>query len=366
MKKKILFILHTYSFMSNLINPKLSIAMNYKNFNKEDKTWTNFFYNELKNNYYTEKDYPNLNKKILEGNEYLDFLENKINKFKPNLIFSTINDKKIEELISKYKEIKRIIWISYKSDEKKILSLKNNYDYLISDNNFILKIAKKNKFAFFKMLISNEPTTKCSIDNYIKRQDRIYFSGSLGSDFTNRLEYLLFIKENFELEVKVRNLVERFKILNILNAILLKIFPIFTNYLYEKKILPSTNKLKFINKNEVFGRAMLNELRNHKFCINIHSDFDKNNAINARVFEALACGCLLFTDENKYMRKIFKHKKHVIFFKSKIDLKKKINYYRKNIRAAYKIAKAGNHFFINKHQCKVRLNDFKKILKNIE
>ena len=89
------------------------------------------------------KDYPNLNKIIIGNDKYLEFLENKINKFKPNFIFSSIDDLETEELIGKYKEIKKIIWISYKLDEKKILSLKNNYDYLISDNNFILKLAKK-------------------------------------------------------------------------------------------------------------------------------------------------------------------------------------------------------------------------------
>jgi len=364
-KKKILFILNTYSLMSNSINPRLSMAKIYKKLNEEDKTWTNFFYNKLKSNYYTKKDYPNLNKIILGSEKYLKFLENKINKFKPDLIFSSIDNDKIHELIGKYKIIKKIIWISYTLNEKKILSLKNNYNYLLSDNNFILNLAKKNNFKSFKMLISNELISIFKKDDYLKRNDKIYFSGSLGNDFTNRLEYLLHLSENFELKVRVRNLMERYKILNFLNLILLKIFPTFTNYLYKKKLLPITNKLKFINEDEVFGKVMLDELKGHKFCINIHSNFDKNNTINARVFEALACGCLLFTDENKFMRKIFKHKQHLIYFKSKNDLKKKINYYKNNNEAACKIAKKGNRFFIKKHQSKIRLNDFKRILKKI-
>tara|TARA_Y100001958_G_C21240507_1_gene568060 strand:+ start:174 stop:1232 length:1059 start_codon:yes stop_codon:yes gene_type:complete len=351
--------------MSNSINPKLPMAKIYKKFNEEDKTWNNFFYNNLKSNYYTEKDYPNLNKIILGSDKYLDFLENKINKLKPDLIFTNIDNNKIHELIGKYKVIKKIIWISYKLNEEKILSLKHNYDYLLSDNNYILNLAKKNNFISFKMLISNEPMSIFKKDNYLKRNEKIYFSGSLGNDFKNRLEYLLYVKENFELKVRIRNLMERYKILNFLNFILLKVLPTFANYLFKKKLLPITNKLKFINEDEVFGKVMLDELRNHKFCINIHSDFDRNNTINARVFEALACGCLLFTDENKFMRKIFKHKQHLIYFKSKNDLKKKINYYKKNNKAACKIAKKGNQFFIKKHQSKIRLNDFKRILKKI-
>ena len=111
---------------------------------------------------------------------------------------------------------------------------------------------------------------------------------------------------------------------------------------------------------------MLNELKKYKFCINIHSDFDKNNAINSRVFEALACGCLLFTDKNKFMNKFFKGGKHVIYFNSKNDLKKKINYYSINKDAAYKIAKSGNLLFNKKHQSKVRIKEFKKIIKGIK
>ena len=35
-------------------------------------------------------------------------------------------------------------------------------------------------------------------------------------------------------------------------------------------------------------------------------DFDQNKNINARVYEALASGCLLFSDRNITMQKIFK------------------------------------------------------------
>jgi len=111
---------------------------------------------------------------------------------------------------------------------------------------------------------------------------------------------------------------------------------------------------------------MLGELKNYKFCINIHSDFDQNNSINSRVFEAFSCGCLLFTDENKAMKRIFKKNKHVIYFKSKSDLKDKIIYYKKNIGISYRIAKESNVFFMKNHQSKVRIKQFKKILKSIK
>ena len=75
---------------------------------------------------------------------------------------------------------------------------------------------------------------------------------------------------------------------------------------------------------------MFNELRKFRFCLNTHSDFDQNKNINARVYEALASGCLLFSDRNITMQKIFKINKHVVYYNSSSDLEKKIKFYREN------------------------------------
>ena len=47
-------------------------------------------------------------------------------------------------------------------------------------------------------------------------------------------------------------------------------------------------------------------------------------------------------------------------------LKDKIIYYKKNIGISYKIAKESNKFFMKNHQSKVRIKQFKKILKSIK
>lgn len=365
-KKKILFILNTYSFMTYLTNKSWTISKNYKIFNSEDKSWVNYFYNNLKKDYSVEKDYPNINKFLLGNNKYLNETEKKINRFKPDLLFVSIDDPQITNLMKKYQNIKKIIWISYKINEKKIKELKKSYSFLMSDNNLILKLAKQNKLPTLKFLSSNENLIELKEKNYQKRNHKLYFAGSLGNDFTYRLENLLFLNKNFDLKIRVRNLAERYRVLNFLNKIFLYILPNFSKYLFKKKILPISNQLKYVNDDEIFGKTMLNELKKYKFCINIHSDFDKNNAINSRVFEALACGCLLFTDKNKFMNKFFKGGKHVIYFNSKNDLKKKINYYSINKDAAYKIAKSGNLLFNKKHQSKVRIKEFKKIIKGIK
>ncbi len=364
-KKKILFILNTYGFQSTALNKKKSIKENYKIFNSIDLNWTNYFFNNIKKNFTLHKDYPYLNTKILKKINYLNYLKKKIDQINPDIIFSTMNDSKIDNLLNNYKNIKKIIWISYKVDTSKLIKLKKNYNYLISGNQRVLSLARKLKFKSFKMLISSPNFNKLKKSDFKKRKNIIFFAGSLGSDFNKRLETLLFIYKKFKLKVRIRNLAEKYYILNSLNYILIKLFPRLVQYLYKTKLLPITNKLKFINYNEVFGTHMYKELKKYRFCLNIHSNFDANFNINARVYEALSCGCLLFTDENTYMRKIFKGNKHVVYFSSKEELLKKLRYYMNNFEESFKIAKNGNKFFISQHTSKIRINEFKKIIKII-
>jgi len=363
-KKKILFILNIYNFQSDVFKKNLSLNLNYSRFNKNDKNWFNYFYNNLKRVYLVNKDYPNLNKRIL-GKNYCEFLKNKINRFKPHLIFANINDQNIERLLLKYKKIKKIIWISHLISKKKLKYYREIFEYLITDNDFIYKEAKNLKFKTFNLKISAPNFIKLNKNDFINRRSEIYFSGSLGHNFKNRFNILNFLNNNFRIKIRVRNLVEKYTFLNFFNSFLLKIFPNFTQKLYEKKLLPLTNNLKYINQKEVFGKEMLNELKKYKICINIHSDFGKNQTINMRVYEALSAGCLLITDKNKKMEKFFKDKKHVIYFKDTNDLKNKINYYLNNPEKSFKIANSGNILFRKKFQSEKRIFEFRKILNKI-
>ena len=364
MKKKILFILNTYNFQSNFLKKNLSLNQNYLRFNKEDQNWFNYFYNNLKKDFFLKKDYPNLNKTIL-GENYCEFLQKKINRFKPHLIFSNVNDKNIENLLSKYNNTKKIIWVSHLISKKKLKYYKNIFEYLITDNDHIYKQAKYLKFKVFNFRISAPAYIKLNKKDFIKRRSEIYFSGSLGYNFQYRFDILNFLNNNFKIKIRVRNLVEKYKILNFVNSFLLKIFPTFTQKLYKKKILPFTNNLKYINQDELFGKEMLNELKKFKICINIHSDFGKNKTINMRVYEALSAGCLLISDKNEKMEKFFKNKNHVIYFNNKNDLNRKIDYYLKNSNEAFKIANNGNILFRQKFQSAKRLTKFKRLLNNI-
>ena len=106
------------------LSNKLSISENYNKFNRLDKSWANFFNNNLNKKFKSEKVYPRINKLLIGSNKYIDDLDKKISKFNPDIIFSSIDDKKIENLFFKFKKIKKVIWISYKSDKEKLLKLK--------------------------------------------------------------------------------------------------------------------------------------------------------------------------------------------------------------------------------------------------
>jgi spore maturation protein CgeB len=363
--KKILFILNTYGFQSKILNKKKSIDQNYNYFNSQDFNWPNYFFNNLKKDYITYKDYPHLNKKLLKKNDYLKYLKNKIDKIKPDLIFSTMNDNKIDSLLDRVNNSKKIIWVSYKVDINKLKKLKKSYDYILSSNKKVLFIAKKIHFKNFEMLISSPTFYRLNRKNFKSRKNNVIFIGSLGSDFSNRLNLLLNINKKLKIYLRIRNLVEKYFLMNSFNFYLRKIFPKFTEFLYKKKILPVTNNLKYFNKNEVFGSRMFDELRRFRFCLNIHSDFDQNKNINARVYEALSGGCLLFSDKNTTMQKIFKKNKHVVYYNSSSDLEKKIRFYRQNFEQSYKLAKQGNNYLISHHISHKRLKIFKKIIKII-
>ena len=81
----------------------------------------------MKKQYFTFKNYPNLNKKLLKKESYLQNLKNNIDLIKPDLIFSNINDRNIDNLLKDYINIKKIVWISYNINLNELISLKKTF-----------------------------------------------------------------------------------------------------------------------------------------------------------------------------------------------------------------------------------------------
>ena len=234
-KKKILFVLNTYDFMSKSLNSKNYFSESYYQFDKLDNSWSNYFYNNLKKQYFTFKNYPNLNKKLLKKESYLQNLKNNIDLRKPDLIFSNINDRNIDNLLKDYINIKKIIWISYNINLNELKKIKKTYNYVISSNKSVLLLTRKISFKSFKMSISAPEFCKLQKLHFQKRKNEIVFIGSLGSNFSDRLRTLLYLQGKFKITIRIRNLVEKFFLLNSINYYLIKFFPRFADYLYKKK-----------------------------------------------------------------------------------------------------------------------------------
>jgi spore maturation protein CgeB len=84
-----------------------------------------------------------------------------------------------------------------------------------------------------------------------------------------------------------------------------------------------------------------------------------------RYTEILACGGFLLADKpNDFDLLGFKNNKHLVLYKGMKDLKEKVKYYMdpKNNAERQKIANQGMKFVRENHSCKVRAQEFKKII----
>ena len=366
---KILFVLNSYSGIKKFID----FSKSYEEINEKITTfyqsWHQDFYFLSKKKNYCEVIYPNLIDDYLKkkNTDPIDFLDKKIKNLKPDIIFSTINTDKINSVIAKNssRECKSIIWYSAFVKKSDLLKLKYKYNYIITDNVKIKQLADLINFKSFFLMISI-PKNALRKKNFNSKKNNLYFSGSLSSKFNYRNKILNFISKYQITYFRIRHIPEKYKLLNFINALLIKFFPNFSKDLYKKKILPLTNNLKFFNKNEIYGKNLFDEMSNFKFCINCHSDFDRNSSINMRVFESLCCGNLLFTDDHFFMKKYFIDKEHLIYYADEEDLIMKIRYYKNNLDQAKKIANKGQNFILSRHTTDIRYKKFLNILKSIK
>ena len=365
---KIFFILNAYEGVKKIINYSDTYEANNKKITKFIKSWQQEFYISSKRLNECRITYPSLFTEYFEkkNKNYLNFLDTEIKKFKPDIIFSSVNRNEINNLISNNnsKKCKSIIWHSAYIDKKNLINLGRQYNYLLTDNSKISRLSTLINFKNFFLMIS-VPKIKIKKNSFQRRKNNIYFSGSLSEKFYYRNKILNFLSKREKIFLRIRYIPENYKILNFFNKWLVIFFPKLANFFYKKKILPLTNNLKFYNKNEIYGKNLFDEMSYFKFCINCHSDFDSNNAINMRVFESLACGNLLFTDNHFFMKKYFINKKHLIYYRNKEELLHKINYYKNNHTEAEKIALNGHKLVVSKHNCQTRHKKFQKILNTI-
>jgi hypothetical protein len=360
-KDKIFFLFNFYDDHNSNLKEK-------KQFNLNHNSWEKIFSSFASKTFETKILYLNLLKKKFKNDFHLNYLNSEIKKFKPHFLISTVNDSKIHRLVLKNREIydKSIIMHSAYLSKKQIFNYKNIYDAIITANKKIIDLSNRINFKNFYLELSVP-------DNFLKKKikfqdklNKIFFSGSLGYHFKYRNKILNFLSKEFKnIDFKLRNISENFYLLNILNKLLVKYLPKISFYLYKKKILPLTNRLKFYSKNSVFGEQLLNSINKNKFVINCNSDFDKNTCVNLRTYETLSQGSVLFTDDNKLMRKYFKHKKHVIYYKNEFDLKNKILKTLNNPKLSLWISRNGIKIIKKNHTSEYRFKKFITIINRL-
>lgn len=123
---------------------------------------------------------------------------------------------------------------------------------------------------------------------------------------------------------------------------------------WRKKLLLN---LKKDFPNSFIGSADCKEIGKIYSQAKIVVNYNVNNDINMRVFEAMCSGSLLITNKiyDNGFEELFEDKKNLVVYDGTYkDLKQKIEYYLKNENERIKIAKEGNFLVLNKHTYKHR------------
>ena len=361
---KILFVARTYHDGDNYLikNKDLFKDKNYHEVVIEIcnfySNWLGEFYLLLKNDKKINieiifPDLKNLMDEILDQenrrkyDEYYNFI---IHDFESDIAVFSGEYKYLYESIKK-KNNQIALWKSSKINLKGIKKIKEYFDIIISDNQIILDLAQKVSMKSF-YLQPSVPERIIPNFNFNNRRSDLFFSGSLGFDFKKRkkiINYLLKKKINFEL--RSRDITEGNKLKEFF-------FNKFRNFDF---INSQRSIIKKMSKEPLFHLELFNYMKKFKYILNCHSDFDIDNTINYRVYESLACGSLLFTDQNKTLDKNFIDGKHLIVYKNNKDLLNKIKYFKKNESESEEIAKKGYEFVKEEHTSEKRVIKFKKI-----
>jgi spore maturation protein CgeB len=361
-KKKFLFLLNFYDNFN--LDPKKN-----NQFNTDQNSWEKVFSSLTCNTTKPKIFYLNfLKKKFKKKDQYINYLDSEIKKFKPDYLVSTLNDEKVHQLIFQNRKFykKSVVMHSAYLSNKQILNYKKIYNAIITANKKIVDLSNGVKLKNFYLELSVPNSFFKKNIKFEDKNSKIFFSGSLGYRFKYRNEILNFLVNEFKnTDFRLRHIYENIYALNIFNKLLIKYFPRFSYYLYKKKFLPLSNKLKFYSKNPLFGEKLLEFIRKNKFVINCNSDFDKDTCVNLRIYETLSQGSVLFTDENKLMRKYFKNNKHLIYYKNEFDLKEKILKISNNPKLGIKISQEAIKIIKKYHTSEYRFKKFISIINKI-
>lgn len=358
---KYLFLVKTYHDSDKYFENKNNFFLNksYKDisqlFCEFYRNWLSEFYLYLRKDFECEIIFPNMinlfknmdkkNNKVFF--EYLNYL---YNDFQPDIIISNTEEKNFLKNIKHKKNTYKFLWKSSSINLKDLNDQNFYFNHILSGNKNVLNIIQKTNLKSSYLLLS-VPNTILNNKNFFNRKNDLLISGSLGYGHSKRKNLIKrLISNNINLEQRSRDNTDKIKYVDKI----LGFFPFKNIY---KKL-----QIKRMNKNPLYGMDLYNHMANHQFILNSHSDFDKDAAINLRVFESLSQSCLLFSDKNNKVDEYFTDGENMVVYKNAEDLVDKINFYKKNLNLAEQIVNNGYEVIKKKHTTKERFKDFKEIL----
>ena len=359
---KILFLVKTYHDSDKYFENKIEEFHN-KDYKEINEIFCNFycnwlaeFYLILKKRFQVEIIFLNTINLIQDSknqkfkSDYFKYLDYLMKEYKPNFIFSNTEDNFFFSKIETKKSY-NVLWKSSKCDDNDEIFSGNTFHHIISDNEKVLNFAKK-KNIFNSKLLASIPDRLLLKNDFYKRRSQLFFTGSIGYEYTERKKILKeILKNKLDIEIRSRDITH----FNKYYEKVLKLFPLLRTF-------NNKNNLSSQSKPALYGKELFNHMSNFKYILNTHSSFDMDSAINYRVFEGLAVGCLLFTDSNKKLNEHFIDGKHLLVYKNKADLLDKIKELKNNNKLADKISSSGYELIKEKHTTSQRIKEFTDIM----
>jgi hypothetical protein len=112
---------------------------------------------------------------------------------------------------------------------------------------------------------------------------------------------------------------------------------------------PISAKLRAAARPPLFGRAMLQFLRDSRVTLNCHTGISRASASNMRLFEATGVGACLLTDAKDDLASHFEPEREVVTFASPGECVEKIRWLHDHPAEAAAIAAAGQRRTLNAH-----------------
>ncbi len=132
---------------------------------------------------------------------------------------------------------------------------------------------------------------------------------------------------------------------------------------YDPEGWRANSRLRFCYRGEVMEREHLRGLyRRARISINITRRHGASS-LNMRVFEAMACGSLVLTDDRSDASALFADGKEIVVYRDAVDLAEKVTYFLANEGARRRIAGAGARKVHQTHTYSQRLRSIAPVVR---